>query len=127
MDENRPIKRPKDLDPLFQNLANSAFRSRFKLDQKERQYLVQAGVNKVLEEAKGFLATYLTNPDLANEGKQPPFRGHPAHVAQHATAFCCRKCLENWHGIPKGHTLTYEELEYGLDVIRRWLEQQLAT
>lgn len=43
---------------------------------------------------------------------------------QHATATCCRGCLEKWHAIPKGRELTEEETQYVLDVLRRWLCSQ---
>ena len=39
-------------------------------------------------------------------------RGHPVFVAQHATATCCRGCLEKWHGIPNGVDLSQEQLKY---------------
>ena len=45
-------------------------------------------------------------------------------VAQHATATCCRGCMERWHAITKGHVLSPEEKEYVIDVIRQWLELQ---
>ncbi len=48
-------------------------------------------------------------------------RNHPIFVAQHATATCCRGCLETWHAIPKGRALTAEEKAYILAVLRRWL------
>jgi Domain of unknown function (DUF4186) len=34
------------------------------------------------------------------------------HCAQHATATCCRRCLELWHGIPHERRLTDQELSY---------------
>jgi predicted Fe-S protein YdhL (DUF1289 family) len=51
-------------------------------------------------------------------------RKHPVFVAQHATATCCRGCLEKWHAITKGHELSTEEKQYVIDVIRRWLDLQ---
>jgi hypothetical protein len=32
--------------------------------------------------------------------------------AQHATASCCRRCMEYWHGIQRGKALTDEEIAY---------------
>ena len=34
------------------------------------------------------------------------------HYGQHATATCCRKCIDVWHGIPRGRELTQEEMDY---------------
>ena len=61
------------------------------------------------------------------DGKQTPYRGHPVFVAQHATATCCRTCLERWHGLPKGRRLPAEEQLYVVDVICRWIERELAA
>lgn len=58
------------------------------------------------------------------DGKQTPYRGHPVFVAQHATATCCRSCLQRWHGIPKGHELSTAEQRYVVDVICRWIERE---
>ena len=34
------------------------------------------------------------------------------HYGQHATATCCRKCIEVWHGITRGRELTEKETDY---------------
>ena len=51
-------------------------------------------------------------------------RGHPVFIAQHATATCCRSCLEKWHAIPSGRPLTAPEQEHVIAAIRRWLDEQ---
>jgi len=53
-------------------------------------------------------------------------RGHPAFVAQHATATCCRGCLARWHGIPTGRELTSAEREHVLAAIEHWLRAQMG-
>ena len=62
-----------------------------------------------------------------NDGRQTPYRNHPVFVAQHATATCCRRRLETWHGIAKGHLLDRDERAYVVDVIGRWIDRELAT
>ena len=62
-----------------------------------------------------------------NDGRQTPYRNHPVFVAQHATATCCRSCLETWHGIAKGHLLDRDERAYVVDVIGRWIDRELAN
>jgi hypothetical protein len=58
--------------------------------------------------------------------RQTPYRGHPVFVAQHATATCCRTCLERWHQIPKGSDLSRAKRAYVVDVICRWIEREMA-
>ena len=113
-----------DLDDLFSRLARSAFRSRFRLRGRELAYLQEKGLATVLSHAADFIATRLAPANLANDGKQTPMRNHPAFIAQHATATCCRGCLAKWHGIPRGRELTAEEQKYVVSVIERWLTIQ---
>jgi hypothetical protein len=113
-----------DLDDLFSRLARSTFRSRFRLRGRELAYLQEKGLATVLSHAADFIATRLAPANLANDGKQTPMRNHPAFIAQHATATCCRGCLAKWHGIPRGRELTAEEQKYVVSVIERWLTTQ---
>jgi hypothetical protein len=81
----------------------------------------------VRKHAGGLLAKRLAPAAPHNDGKQTPYRGHPVFVAPHATATCCRSCLERWHGIPKGRELTAGQLAYAVDIICRWIEADLAA
>jgi hypothetical protein len=110
-----------DLEALFGRLARSSFRSRFRLREPERAYLARKGWPVVLEHARAFVSQRLAPARPANDGKQTPYRNHPVFVAQHATAACCRGCMEKWHGIPRGRELTAEQQEYVVRVIERWL------
>ena len=114
----------RDVDALFAALGRSRFRSRFRLGAKEAAYLEQKGLDVILEHAREFVATRLAPAQPANDGRQTPMRNHPAFIAQHATATCCRGCLEKWHGIPKGRALAPDEIDYVTAVLRRWLSRQ---
>ena len=48
-----------------------------------------------------------------------------ARLAQHATATCCRKCIQKRHGIEKGRALNEIEVEYVVALIMGWIEGQL--
>lgn len=109
------------LDQVFPLLETSAFRRRFHLGPRERAYLDQRGIEMVLSHARRFVAERLAPARPAKDGKQTPYRGHPVFIAQHATACCCRGCLQKWHGIPRGRPLTTEEQDYVLSVLERWL------
>jgi hypothetical protein len=52
-------------------------------------------------------------------------RGHPVFIAQHATATCCRGCIQKWHGIEKGKALNEREVEFIVVLIMGWVEEQL--
>jgi hypothetical protein len=111
----------RDLDELFEKLARSDFRRRFRLRAAEREYLERKGLDVVMSHAERFIEERLAPADPPNDGKQTPMHNHPIFVAQHGTATCCRGCLEKWHSIPKGHVLTSDEKAYILSVLHRWL------
>ena len=117
----------RSLGDVFARLADSAFRSRFRLAARERDHMRARGKETVLMHARAFVAQRLAPARPANDGKQTPFRGHPVFVAQHATATCCRGCLSKWHGIPAGRPLTAEEQGHVVAAIERWLDMQLST
>jgi hypothetical protein len=116
----------RNVNEVFDRLQRSSFRQRFRLLATERQYLDRKGLDTVLAHAADFVDKRLAPAWPANDGKQTPMRNHPVFVAQHATATCCRGCLEKWHAIPKGRELSGEEQQYIIAVIGRWLEMQVA-
>ena len=108
---------------MFQALERSAFRRRFRLGVRERDYLRTRGFDEVLRQAEEIVARRLAPASPPNDGKQTPYRGHPVFVAQHATATCCRGCLAKWHHIEKGRLLTGDEQAYAVAVIEQWLRR----
>ncbi len=115
----------RDIDALFNALAQSTFRANFKLNAKDLAYLRQKGLSVALDHAEDFVVKRLAPALIANDGKQTPMRGHPVFVAQHATACCCRGCLKQWHQIPQGRALTVAEQAYIVVVIEKWLSQNI--
>jgi len=115
----------RDVQQVFANLSQSPFRSRIHLGEKELDYLRRKGMSEVLQHASEFIEKRLAPGFPVKDGKQTPWH-HPVFVAQHATATCCRGCLQKWHQIPKGKALTAEEQQYIVDVIGRWLSKEEA-
>lgn len=79
-----------------------------------------------MEHAAAFIETRLAPAEPANDGRQTPMRNHPVFIAQHATATCCRGCLEKWHRIPLGRALDEAERRHVLGVLARWLTRAEA-
>ncbi len=117
----------KSLDQVFAALARSPFRQRFRLGPKERAYLQAKGLATMRSHARDFVDKRLAPAAPKNDGKQTPMHGHPVFLAQHATATCCRSCLQKWHGIPKGRALTEDERDHMVDAIMRWIDRQSET
>lgn len=114
-------------EDLWSRLAKSKFRSRFRLSDKDREYVRKKGMDTIRSHAEDFVSRRLAPAVIPGDGKQTPMRGHPVFIAQHATACCCRGCLFKWHGIPAGRELTAQEQQYVVDVLMKWIEKQMAS
>lgn len=112
-------------DEIFDRLSKSDFRKKFKLNPKDRLYLEQKGFDTIRSHAVDFIAKRIAPADVPNDGKQTPMRGHPVFTAQHATATCCRGCINKWHKIPKEVQLTKEQQKYLVDLIMEWIKRQV--
>jgi len=108
-------------EELFDRLARSKFRSRFKLTGRDRDYVAMRKREVLAAHAREIIAKRLAPAHPVKDGRQTPYRGHPVFIAQHATATCCRSCLEKWHQIPKGVALTAAQQDYVVDVITSWI------
>lgn len=109
---------------IFDRLEKSNFRSKFKLKAKEIAYIDDKGIDKIHSHACDFIRTRIAPADIPNDGKQTPMKGHPVFIAQHATATCCRSCIEKWHKIPKGITLSDSQQKYLVSIIMEWIKRQ---
>ncbi|MCI6535571.1 MAG: DUF4186 domain-containing protein [Lachnospiraceae bacterium] len=115
----------RNLEDLFERLSQSKFRSGFHLKEKDKKYVLDKGGDKIREHAKEFVSQRLASAVIPNDGKQTPMKGHPIFIAQHATACCCRGCLEKWHHFPRGKELTEEQQDYVVDVLMEWVSRQM--
>lgn len=113
------------INTVFQRLAASPFRQRFHLGPKEYLYCQSKGPDTVMEHAAEFIARRLAPSEPEHDGKQTPMRGHPVFIAQHATATCCRGCLEKWHQIPAHTEMTKIQQDYAVTVIMHWLNLEM--
>ncbi len=108
---------------LRARLARSRFRSRFRLSESDRAFIAREGWKTIAGHSRKIVRERLAPATPRNDGHQTPMRGHPVFIAQHATATCCRGCLAKWHGIPAGHPLSAEEIEFVVSVHLAWLRE----
>ena len=111
-------------DEAFVRLARSKFRSRLRLFDADRRYIADKGMDTIRRHAEDFRRTRLAPANPANDGRQTPMRGHPVFKAQHATATCCRGCLEKWWKIPKGIAIPPERQSCIMDFLMEWVARQ---
>lgn len=120
----------RDAGYTFSALRNEMIRHHFfhlEIDNNAFRHAQRKGRLKLKEAAWHRLEKYLATADPARDGRQTPFRGNSIFYAQHATATCCRTCLQYWHDIPKGRQLTDQELEYCFQLVHLYLDDRLPT
>ena len=112
-------------EDVFAKLEKSDFRRKFKLKETDKKYIAEKGLDVIKSHARDFISKRMAPAYIPNDGKQTPMRGHPVFIAQHATATCCRGCINKWHKFPKGVDLTQTQQDYLVDLIMCWIEKQL--
>lgn len=110
------------IEYILNILQKSKFRSSFSLKEKDISYINEKGIDVIKSHAYDFINKRLAPKFIPNDGRQTPMRGHPVFIAQHATATCCRGCLYKWHKIKQRETLTEEQIDYVVNVIMKWIE-----
>lgn len=109
----------------LERILHSDFRSKFHLNSKDLSYTLEKGPETISRHAHEMLRKRVGDAFPLKDGKQTPWRGHPVFTAQHATATCCRGCMEKWHGIPKGRELTDEEVDRLANLVMAWVARDV--
>ncbi|MEM3113149.1 MAG: DUF4186 family protein [Candidatus Pacearchaeota archaeon] len=113
-----------DYYSILSKLNKSKFRSSFKLNEKDIGEIRKEDYGKIKYEIKEIFEKRI-KVKLENDGKQTPFGKYFVFKAQHATATCCRKCIEKWHKIPENKILDEIEMNYLTGLVEEWIRKQL--
>ncbi|MCR4962252.1 MAG: DUF4186 domain-containing protein [Firmicutes bacterium] len=111
------------IDQALDKLKRSKFRAGFYLSQKDKAYIEEKGEETIRRHAEDFVRQKLAPAEPPNDGRQTPMRGHPVFKAMHATACCCRGCLEKWYRVPQHRCLTEEEQQRIVNLLMAWIER----
>ena len=112
------------LEEAFEKLGRSKFRSKFKLSEKDIEYINKKGMDTIRSHAEDFVRERIAPAYIPNDGKQTPMRGHPVFVAQHACACCCRGCLNKWYKVPLNRELTETQQQKIVNLLMAWISLQ---
>ena len=115
------------VEAAFGKLARSKFRSRFRLSEADRAYIGKHGLDALRRHAEDFVRQRLAPACPLNDGRQTPMRGHPVFTAQHATATCCRGCLNKGWGVPLGVELSPLRQRKVVNLIMAWIARELPS
>jgi hypothetical protein len=117
----------RDAEFIFASLRNELFRHVYwhiKIDDmaiaKARQ-LGPLGLSEAIE------ARMKDKIGIANPYRKgvTPYTGNIIYYAQHATATCCRRCLQYWYNIPEGRPINKRELKFTTDLIELYIKERL--
>jgi len=117
-----------DSDYTFRMLRLEMIRHHFwhvQLDQRAVNHARRKGRIQLREAADRRITQSISPASPSYDGRQTPREGNSIYYAQHATATCCRTCLEYWHGIPKGRGVTREEINYLLDLVMSYVNDRM--
>ena len=121
-----------DVNYTFESLRYELIRHHFwhiSLSQYAIDYARRKGKIALAQAAQKRIQQAVGNPTHPLQGRQTPRESSPTanaiHYAQHATASCCRPCLEEWHGIPLDRPLTTDELTYLTELAMLYVEARL--
>jgi hypothetical protein len=114
----------------FAALKNELIRHHFwhiEVDLKAVNYARRKGVSGLKTAVRSRLRASVSRANNPYDGRQTPMdgSGNPIHYAQHATASCCRTCMEYWHGIPRTKDLTDDQIEYLAELIMLYVRERI--
>lgn len=117
-----------DVSYIFQELQHEVIRHVFFHTPIEEAALLKAlqhGKLKTEERVKNTLKSRIGKL-TAWEGRQTPMGGDELiNYAQHATATCCRSCLEAWHNIKMDDDLSDAQMEFCVALVMKFIENRL--
>jgi uncharacterized protein DUF4186 len=120
----------KDLEYTFKSLKYEMIRHHFwhlEIDLRAINYARRKGVTALRVAAEKRIRNSVGPAQPWHDGTQTPKSGNPLYYAQHATATCCRKCVEYWYGVETGRDLSEEEIQYFTALVNMFVEERLPN
>ncbi len=133
VDWERVYKRDrKDANHTFSALKNELIRHYFwhvEIDEKAIMHARRKGEIGMIEACERRIRSSVGKANPSFDGRQTPREGsgNAIYYAQHATASCCRKCMEYWHDIPQGRELTDEEIRYFTNLAMLYIKERVPS
>lgn len=119
---------PQDADHTFEVMRLELIRHHFwhvEIDQKAVDHALRKGRAAFDDAVPQRIRQSVGKAQPFRDGQQTPFTGNIIYYAQHATACCCRKCMEYWHGIPMGEPLTDDQVDYLTKLALLFIDERL--
>jgi hypothetical protein len=121
----------RDLDDAaytFRMLKTEFIRHHFwhtPIDQRALNPARRKGVRGMRAAAEHRIRSSVAAAEPFRDGQQSPVNGTARFYAKHATATCCRRCIEEWHAIPPHRALTEDEIQYLTQLVTLYIGERL--
>jgi ribosomal protein L34E len=123
-----------DIDHTVRAMRLELIRDEFwcrKFNDKALTYSKKKGMKLLCEQVPQKIMSNIGDAADAFDGRRVPVdqekMTNPYEYAFHATATCCRRCAQYWHGIPVDRPLTLPEVDYLSALVRYFLEARLNS
>lgn len=121
----------KDAKFIFSSMKNELIRHVYWHTPIEKEAIdkaIKLGKKELRIHSQKILKAKIGYSPNAWDGRQTPKAGNEiVNYAQHATATCCRKCLEYWHNIKKEEKLTEEQIEFCTNLVMLYIEERVPN
>lgn len=117
-----------DVSFTFSSLKLEMFRHYYwhlPIDDEALRKAMRFGRTNIRERALKRIEQRIGVPSPPFDGRQTPLSGDVIYYGQHGTASCCRKCLEEWHGIPMGRALSGREIGYLVNLVMLYIDDRM--
>jgi len=117
-----------DVNYTFKSLKFEMWRHYYwhiDIDQRAINHARRKGTGGMRVAAEKRIRSSVGVAEPFRDGTQTPKEGNSVYYAQHATASCCRKCIQEWHGIPIGQPLTDDQIMYFTELAMLYIEERL--
>ncbi len=118
-----------DVKFIFKSLKNELIRHVYwhiKIEEEDLIKALQKGEKQIKTEAEKRMIKDI-GIEKPYRGGFTPYYGNIIYYAQHATATCCRKCLESWHNIESGRILTKAEITFCTDLMMLYIAERVPS
>lgn len=116
-----------DFDGIFDALGKEYIRRAYlegPFDEKAIERARKRGMEAIKARVRPMLRRRIGAEHIFRDGIQTPSDGDVLNYAQHATATCCRKCLDYWYGIEQGRELEVAELDFCEALVHAYLDRR---
>jgi hypothetical protein len=95
------------------------------IDPKAETLAYRTGLTRLRADAESVIRKSVGPHQHPAQGRQTKWDGNIIYYGQHATACCCRRCIEVWHGIPRNRDLTEDEVRYFIELLCVYMRHRL--